>query len=56
VVYTVGFNIRPDSSEAQTMTRCATDDSKAFLPKNGTELIEDFRNIGQNITDLRLSR
>lgn len=54
IVYTVGFNVSGSSAET-TMTTCATDASKAFLPETGEELVEDFRTIGQQISDLRLS-
>jgi Flp pilus assembly protein TadG len=55
VIYTVGFNIAANSSPWETMRQCASDESKFFQPSNGTELVEDFAEIGQNITDLRLS-
>ncbi len=54
IVYTVGFNVS-GSSAGTTMTMCASDASKAFLPESGEELIEDFAEIGQDITELRLS-
>jgi Flp pilus assembly protein TadG len=56
VVYTVGFRISSNSSQATTMTNCASDASKAFRPANGTELVADFEEIGQRITNLRLSK
>lgn len=56
VIYTVGFNISNNSSPAITMQQCATDSSKYFRPATGAELIEDFADIGQDITDLRLSQ
>jgi Flp pilus assembly protein TadG len=55
VIYTVGFNIADNSSPWETMRQCASDESKFFEPETGEELIEDFAEIGQNITDLRLS-
>jgi len=54
IVYTVGFNVSGSSAQ-DIMEDCASDPSKAFLPESGEELIEDFADIGQNITDLRLS-
>ena len=56
VIYTVGFNISNNSSPAVTMQQCATDSSKYFRPSTGAELVEDFREIAQDITDLRLSQ
>jgi Flp pilus assembly protein TadG len=56
VIYTVGFNIANNSSPAITMQQCATDSSKYFRPATGAELVEDFREIAQDITDLRLSQ
>ncbi|MGV3489936.1 MAG: ubiquitin-activating E1 FCCH domain-containing protein [Devosia sp.] len=55
IVYTVGFRIRKNTTQAKTMSDCATDATKAFLPANGAALVADFEEIGQNITDLRLS-
>lgn len=56
IIYTVGFNIANNSSPAITMEQCATDSSKYFRPATGEELIEDFAEIGQNISALRLSQ
>ena len=56
VIYTVGFNISSNSSPAVTMRNCATDLSKYFQPATGEELVEDFAEIGQDITELRLSQ
>ncbi len=56
VIYTVGFNIANNSSPAITMEQCATDASKYFRPATGAELVDDFQEIAQDITDLRLSQ
>ena len=56
VIYTVGFNIANNSSPAITMQQCATDSSKYFRPTTGAELIKNFQEIAQDITDLRLSQ
>jgi hypothetical protein len=56
IIYTVGFNIANNSSPAVTMQQCATDSSKYFRPATGAELIANFADIGQDITDLRLSQ
>jgi Flp pilus assembly protein TadG len=56
VIYSVGFNMSSNSSSAVTMKQCATDSSKFFLPKTGAELIKNFQEIAQDITDLRLSQ
>lgn len=56
IIYTVGFNIAANSSPAITMRDCASDLSKYFQPATGQELVEDFAEIGQDITELRLSQ
>jgi len=56
IVYTVGFRIAKNSSQATTMSNCASDAGKAFLPANGQALIDDFEEIAQNITNMRLSK
>ncbi len=56
VVYTVGFRVKKNTTQATTMANCATDSAKAFLPANGQALIADFEEIAQNITQMRLSR
>lgn len=56
IIYTVGFNIANNSSPAVTMQQCATDPSKYFRPKTGAELVKNFQEIAQDITDLRLSQ
>lgn len=55
VVYTVGFDVSGGSAQ-DVLEYCASDADKAFFPEDGTDLIEDFAEIGQNITELRLSR
>lgn len=56
VVYTVGYNIADDSDEETLLEDCASSDDKAFFPDDGGDLVDTFQEIGQNITDLRLSK
>lgn len=56
VIYTVGFNLGSSGNAVDLLTACASDPSKAFRAENGDELEQAFRKIGENISDLRLSR
>lgn len=56
VVYTVGYNIDDDSDEETLLEDCASSEDKAFFPDDGGDLVDTFQEIGQNITDLRLSK
>lgn len=56
VVYTVGYNIADDSDEETLLEDCASSEDKAFFPDDGGDLVDTFQEIGQNITDLRLSK
>lgn len=55
VVYTVGFHIDNDATALSVFHQCATDDSHFFLADDGTTLQNAFRQIGQSISQLRLS-
>ncbi|MEO1280900.1 MAG: pilus assembly protein TadG-related protein [Pseudomonadota bacterium] len=48
-VYTVGFGISSNSSQAQLLKDCATDDAKYFFPYDGTELRAAFASIGAQL-------
>ena len=44
------------SSQATTLSGCASDPSKVFLPASGQQLIDDFQEIAQTINRKRLSK
>ncbi len=49
IVYAVGFGLSENSSTAQGLKNCASDDSKWFFPYDGTELRAAFQSIGQQL-------
>mgnify|MGYP000878041215 CR=1 FL=1 len=55
VVYTVGFHIDNDATALSVFHQCATDDSHFYLADDGTTLQAAFRNIGQSISQLRIT-
>ena len=55
VVYTVGFHIDNDATALSVFHQCATDDSHFYLADDGTSLQNAFRNIGQSISQLRIT-
>jgi Flp pilus assembly protein TadG len=55
VVYTVGFNLGTTGNAVDLLKNCASDPDKAKLANNNADLIKAFREIGENISDLRLS-
>ena len=56
VVYTVGFQVTPNSNAANILASCATGPDYAFLPASGSDLSDDFAAIGRDITRLRISK
>jgi hypothetical protein len=63
IVYTVGFDIGearnmdgPIDSAGELMERCATNSDRAFQASSSTDLSDAFRDIGRDITRLRISR
>ncbi|MBL8593903.1 MAG: hypothetical protein JNK01_14555 [Devosia sp.] len=56
VVYTVGFNLGTTGNAVDLLNKCASDSSKAKLANDSAGLIAAFREIGENISDLRLSQ
>ena len=54
-VYTVGFAVGSNSSEANFLRGCATDADHFYLPSSGTDLKQAFRDIATQISNLRLS-
>ncbi len=56
IVYTVGFQVTPNSAAANILKNCATGPEYAFLPASGADLKDDFAAIGRDITRLRISK
>lgn len=56
VVYTVGFQVTPNTRAANILRDCATGPDYAFLPASGADLRDDFAAIGRDITRLRISK
>jgi len=50
IVYAVGFGLNPNSSTAQRLKACATDNTKWFFPYNGEELRAAFSTIGKQLS------
>lgn len=55
VVYTVGFNLDEDSDAAEVLAGCASEPKNAKLADDAEGLEAAFREIGEDISDLRLS-
>lgn len=55
-IYTVGFDIGGDDTALTVMTGCASDPNHAYLAASDEELRTAFRQIGQRVTALRLSK
>jgi Flp pilus assembly protein TadG len=55
VVYTVGFNLGTTGNAVDVLRNCASDPGKAKLANDSAGLVAAFREIGENISDLRLS-
>jgi len=53
-VYTVAFEVQPNSAADRQMRNCASDPSM-FFRTSGAELIDVFAGIAERITDLRLN-
>lgn len=56
IVYTVGFNISDSKAVTDLLSGCATSPGHYFLPNSGTDLKKAFKAIGQDITNLRISK
>lgn len=56
VVYTVGFAVGNDATAVDVLTTCATDAAHAYFPATGSDLKNAFRDIAQQITNLRVRR
>lgn len=56
IIYTVGFQMQNESQASRDMmTQCATDNAHAFMADDGQALQDAFAQIGQSITQLRLT-
>lgn len=56
VIYTVGFDMAGESQASRDMMRdCASSASNAYMADNATELSDAFRQIGQSISQLRIT-
>jgi hypothetical protein len=56
LVYTVGFQVGSEPGAEAFLKACATDENKAFIAANATELRDAFKAIGKEIAKLRLSK
>jgi hypothetical protein len=55
VVYTVGFKLNQPAAK-KTMQDCASSPTNAYLASDGDALKQAFKDIAENITQLRLSK
>lgn len=55
IVYTVGLAIENTPVAIDMMARCATDQSKAYVAGSGAALRDVFRDIGDNLSQLRIT-
>jgi Flp pilus assembly protein TadG len=56
VIYTVGFQVVSDQRAQDLVNQCATDAGHVYLPATGTALKDAFRRIGQDLSNLRISK
>lgn len=56
VVYTVGFNLPETGTAVDLLRECASEPAYFKLANDNAGLIAAFREIGENISDLRLSQ
>lgn len=55
IVYTVGLAIDDKPIAQQMMEDCATDENKSFVADSSQDLADVFRDIGDNLSQLRLT-
>ena len=55
IVYTVGLEISGSTAVTDLMNNCATSADHVYLPESGTELKQAFRDIAQQVSNLRIS-
>lgn len=56
IIYTVGFALGGNANAEEIMQECATSPDHVYLPESGGQLKAAFKQIGQDINSLRLSR
>lgn len=56
VVYVVGFQVVNTQAARDLVSNCATDEAHIYTPSNGTDLKTAFQSIGQDLSNLRISR
>jgi len=56
IIYTVGFDVVDDQRARDLIANCATDSAHIYLPATGQALKDAFVDIGQKISQLRISR
>jgi len=56
VVYTIGYNVDSAQSAKDLMANCASETKNAYTPNTAQQLVDAFKDIGANISDLRLSQ
>lgn len=54
-IYTVAFRLEGDPTTMALLKDCASTDDDAYVASNGSMLIQSFRNIGKQITQIRIS-
>ncbi|MDX2289840.1 MAG: VWA domain-containing protein [Hyphomicrobiaceae bacterium] len=54
-IYTVAFRLENDPTTQALLRDCASDPDNAFTASDGSGLIQSFRNIGREISSLRIS-
>lgn len=55
-VYTIGFQLRSNTTAIDTLNQCATDAGKAYTADNGDQLKQAFRDIALKISSLHLTK
>lgn len=54
-VYTVAFRLEGDANTTALLRSCASGPDQAFIASNGSALIQSFRNIGKEISAVRVA-
>ncbi|MCH9806794.1 MAG: VWA domain-containing protein [Alphaproteobacteria bacterium] len=54
-VFTVAFRLESDPVTSALLKDCASSDDDAYVASNGSMLIQSFRNIGKQISEIRIS-
>lgn len=54
-IYTVAFRLEGDATTTALLRSCASGDDYAFVASNGSALIQSFRNIGKEISAVRVA-